>query len=196
MNLVTQRPPPANRVGRHVGDHEFYLSEAAVMLAMAQWLFGQGATEVRIHPDGMHMKGFDIPAWLTSQGFMRMTATGKGQIGGTFHRRNQSLVVHSQPGLGEVVATLSGVDIEIEAKGGCINTRHPGQLSKLRKGLHEAVGQLMASPRSDVRLIAAVPRHPETERLAQRLVSRCALVGIEVALVNDDGSVGLLSQYG
>lgn len=62
MNLVTKRTPPANRAGRHDGDHERYLPEAAVMLAMVKWLFGQGATEVRIHSDGMHMKGYDIPS--------------------------------------------------------------------------------------------------------------------------------------
>jgi hypothetical protein len=139
----------------------------------------------------MHMKGFDIPSWLTGRGFTRATVTGRGQTSGTFRRGDQTLIVHSQPGLGDVVATLNGVEVEIEAKGGCINTRHPGQLSRLRKGLHEAVGQLMASPRAQVRLIAAVPRHPETERLSQRLLPRCTRAGIEIALVNEHGEVGL-----
>jgi hypothetical protein len=160
---------------------------------MAEWLFGQGAPEVRIHPDGMHMKGFDIPLWLAGRGFIRETATGRGQSSGTFRRGGHTLVVHSQPGLGDVVATLDGTEVEIEAKGGCINTRHPGQLSRLRKGLHEAVGQLMASPRGAVRLIAAVASHPETERLAQRLLPRCSRAGIEIALVNEDGTVDLVS---
>ena len=139
------------------------------------------------------MKGFDIPASLAGRGFTRMSTTGRGQTSGAFRRGDLTLTVHSQPGLGDVVCTLHGIEVEIEAKGGCINTRHPGQLSRLRRGLHEAVGQLLGSPRNDVRLIAAVPRHPETERTARRLLPRCAHVGIEIALVAGDGSVELLA---
>ena len=84
--------------------------------------------------------------------------------------------------------------MEIEAKGGCISSCHRGQLSRLRKGLNEAVGQLMASPRPNARLIAAVPLHPETERLGKRLLLRCARVGIDIALVDEDGAVELLSK--
>jgi hypothetical protein len=54
----------------------------------------------------------------------------------------------------------------------------------------------MASPRTDVRLIAAVPRHPETERTARRLLPRCARVGVEIALVGGDGTIGLLPATG
>ena len=116
------------------------------MLAMAEWLFDQGSPDVRIHPDGMHMKGFDIPAWLAGRGFTRMTATGRGQTSGTFRRGDQTLIVHSQPGLGDVVATLDGVEVEIEAKGGCINTRHPGQLSRLRKAFTRPSASSWALP--------------------------------------------------
>jgi len=193
MDLISRRNPPLNRVGSHDGDSELHLSEAGVMLAVADWLFSLGAVEVRVHPDGLHMKHFDMPAWLDAQGFERVSTTGKRGISGTFERNGQRLTIHSQPGLGDVVTTIDGVDIEIEAKGGCINTRHPGQLSKLRKGLHEAVGQLMSSPRKDCRLIAAVPRHSETERLAERLNARCALASIEIVLVDRDGNVGLIT---
>lgn len=192
MTLITERPAPPKRMGKHTGTHERHMYEAAVMLAMAEWLFGKGATEVWMHPDGMHMKGFDIPAWLAGHGFTRTSTTGRGQTSGTFRRHGQTLTVHSQPGHGDVVGTLHGVTVEIETKGGCINTRHPGQRSRLRKGLHEAVGQLLGSPRDAVRLIAAVPRHPETERAAERLLPRCGLVGIEIALVDGEGSVELL----
>ncbi len=37
------------------------------MLAMAEWIFEQGATDVEIHPDGMHLKGFDIRGWLEAE---------------------------------------------------------------------------------------------------------------------------------
>jgi hypothetical protein len=192
VELITERQPPANRIGRHIGDSERHMSEAAVMLAVAKWLFGLGATEVAIHPDGMHMKGFDIPGWLTSAGFERTSTTGVRAVSGAFKRGNHRLTVHSRPGLGDVIAQLDGIHVEVEAKGGCINSRHPGQLSRLRKGLHEAIGQLMGSPRQDTRLIAAVPYHPETEKLAKRLAERCKLAYIEIALIRDDGTVMLL----
>ena len=96
------------------------------------------------------------------------------------------------PGRGDVVGKLGKQDVEIEAKGGCINTRHAGQKSRLRKGLHEAVGQLMASRRRDVRLIAAVPDHGITRALAQDLLPRCGKLGIEIALVDELGRVDLL----
>ena len=38
-------------------------------------------------------------------------------------------------------------------------------------------------------LIAAVPRHAVTERIAGRMARRCRGTGIEIALVSDDGAV-------
>lgn len=162
------------------------------MLAMAEWLFSLGATDVAIHPDGMHMKGFDIPLALASAGFLRTSTTGSRGVSGVFRRGDQQLKVHSQPGLGDIVAEVNGVQIEVEAKGGCVNSRHPGQVSRLRKGLHEAVGQLMASPRLETLLIAAVPYHLETAKLASRLAMRCKSASIEIALVHEDGTVALV----
>ena len=87
---------------------------------------------------------------------------------------------------------IRGDGIEVEAKGGCINTRHAGQLSKLRKHLYEAVGMLLDSRNDACRLIAAVPRHPETERVAERMAKRCHSAGIEIALVSGDGSIWIV----
>lgn len=187
--MITEREPPPNRKGKQIGEYERHMGEAAVMLAMAEWLFLQGATEVSIHPDGMHMKDFDIPGWLASAGFHRVSTTGSRGQSGSFMRGSHELTVHSRPGLGDIIAWIEGAQIEIEAKGGCVNSKHPGQLSRLRKGLHEAVGQLMGSPRSNTRLIAAVPYHSETEKLANRLSTRCKLAQIEIALVREDGTV-------
>jgi len=92
-----------------------------------------------------------------------------------------------------VVAVIDGARVEVEAKGGCINTRHSGQLSKLRKHLYEAVGMLLDSRNDAERLIAAVPRHRETERVAERMAERCRAAGIEIALVAGDGSVSIVA---
>lgn len=159
------------------------------MLAMAEWMFGLGARLVTIHPDGMHLKGFDIQGWLQDQGYLKIQSTGRTVHGGDYGREGRLLRVYPRPGLGDVVCEIDGQRIEVEAKGGCINTRHSGQLSRLRKHLHEAVGQLMASDAQHDRLIAAVPDHVETRQIADRLIRRCQKVGIEIALVSGDGTV-------
>ena len=63
--------------------------------------------------------------------------------------------------------------ISAECKGGIINTRHPGQVSRLYKGLCETVGLLMAS-RRQVRQVAVVPFTEGTLRLAERGAALCA----------------------
>ncbi len=83
--------------------------------------------------------------------------------------------------------TASGI-ISAECKGGIINTRHPGQVSRLYKGLCETVGMLMATP-SQGRQVAVVPLTDATRRLAERLAPRCAMAGIEIALVGRRGEV-------
>ena len=162
------------------------------MLAMAEWMFGLGATEVKIHPDGMHLKGFDVRGWLETEGFAKTADMGRTPAGGVYKRGEQTVIVDPRPGIGDVVAIIDGARIEIEAKGGCINSRHPGLLSKLRKHLYETVGMLLDSCNDADRLIAAVPRHTETERVAQRMSKRCHAAGIEIALVSGDGSVWIV----
>jgi hypothetical protein len=58
----------------------------------------------------------------------------------------------------------------------------------LYKGLCETVGLLMATP-SQGRQVAVVPFTQSTLRLAERLAPRCALAGIEIALVGSRGEV-------
>ena len=65
MNLVTEHHPSPARAARCDGGVELHLTEPAVMLAMAHWLIELGATEVEVHPDGMHLKQFDMGEWLS-----------------------------------------------------------------------------------------------------------------------------------
>lgn len=192
MKLITERLPPLKRVGKCEGPLELHLLEAAVMLAMAKWMFGQGATEVEIHPDGQHLKGFDVRGWLEAVGFVKTADMGRTPAGGVYKSGEQTVTVDPRPGIGDVVAIIDGARVEVEAKGGCINTRHPGQLSKLRKHLYEAVGMLLDSRNDASRLIAAVPRHSETERVAERMAKQCGAAGIEIALVSGDGSIWIV----
>jgi hypothetical protein len=193
--FITVKEPPRNRVGKHRGSGEHHLTEMAVMLAVGEWLFKSGAREVTIHPDGMHLHGFDVPSWCVNRQFEQTAARGTTNVGGTYRRGQETLILYPRPGLGDVTATLNGVPVEVETKGGCINTTHSGQISRLRRGLFEAVGQLMSSPREGTRLIAAVPNHAETQKVAHRMAARCAAVGIEIALVDCEGNVSLMGTH-
>lgn len=189
-DLVTALAPPPNRVGKSDGPYEHHLYEGAVMLAYAMHLLRtQGARDVRIHPDGEHGKQFDFTAWLGRRDFTKISTLGSTTYGGVYRNSaGQTITVHPKSGLGDVVAEAGNRVISAECKGGIINTRHSGQVSRLYRGLCETVGLLMATP-SQGRQIAVVPLTDGTLRLAERLAARCALAGIEIALVGCRGEV-------
>ncbi len=191
-DLVIALAPPPNRIGRHTGELEHHLYEGAVMVAYAMHLLqSPQITEVRIHPDGEHGRQFDFVACLQRRGFLKKSSTGRTSYGGTYaNDAGRSIIIHPQAGLADVVATVGGDQIIFaECKGGIINTRHSGQVSRLYRGLCEAVGLLMATTASPCRRVAVVPYADTTVRLAERLAPRCAQAGIEIALVNGDGTV-------
>lgn len=189
-DLVTALEPPRNRVGKSDGTHEHHLYEGAVMVAYAMHLLRtEGARDVRIHPDGEHGKQFDFAGWLVRRGFAKGSSLGSTAYGGVYRNaEGQTITVNPRSGLGDVVAEAGDHIISAECKGGIINTRHPGQVSRLYKGLCETVGMLMATP-SQGRQVAVVPLTESTRRLAERLAPRCSLAGIEIALVGSRGEV-------
>lgn len=189
-DLVTALAPPPNRGGKSEGPDEHHLYEGAVMLAYAMHLLRtQDARDVRIHPDGEHGKQFDFTAWLGRREFTKISNLGSTSYGGVYRNpAGQTITVHPKSGLGDVVAEVGNHVISAECKGGIINTRHPGQVSRLYRGLCETIGLLMATP-SQGRQIAVVPLTQSTLRLAERLAPRCALAGIEIALVGGRGEV-------
>ena len=189
-DLVTALSPPPNRVGKSDGEHEHHLYEGAVMVAYAMHLLRtQDTRHVRVHPDGEHGKQFDFAAWLLRRDFIKISSVGTTSYGGTYlNAAGQAITVNPKSGLGDVVAEVGNHVISAECKGGIINTRHSGQVSRLHKGLCETDGMLMATP-SPGRQIAVVPFTEGTLRLAERLAPRCALAGIEIALVGSRGEV-------
>lgn len=194
-DLVTALAPPPNRVGKHDGEHEEHLYEGAVMVAFAMHLLRTVQTRsVRIHPDGEHGKRFDFAGWLSRRGFTKISQLGGTTYGGVYRNaEGQEITVNPKSGLGDVVAEVGNHVISAECKGGIINTRHSGQVSRLYRGLCETVGLLMASePRG--RQIAVVPYTAGTLRLAGRMTSRCAVAGIEIALVKSHGEVLMVSH--
>jgi hypothetical protein len=160
------------------------------MIAFAMHLFQTTPTkEVRIYPDGEHGKRFDFCRWLGRHGFTVVSRSGTTAYGRTYaDDEGRTIVIHPRSGLGDVVAQLGEIVVSAECKGGIINTRHSGQVSRLDKGLCEVVGRLMASP-SQGRQVAVVPFTEPTFRLATRLAPRCAKAGIDIALVKSRGEI-------
>ena len=184
-DLIVELDPPSNRRGKCEGSKERHLTEAAVMLAYGMHLL-RTVPELRtveLHPDGEHAKRFEIARWLSAHGFVLKKTLGKTAYCGIYMGGEKSIVVSSIPGKGDVVATTPEEIIIAECKGGIVNTRHAGQISRLRKGLCEAVGLLMSRARGG-RQVVAVPYTGTTPRLAQKLAPRARDAGIEIALVD------------
>jgi hypothetical protein len=172
---------------------EHHFTEGAVMLAFAMHLLRTwpGLPCVEIHPDGEHAKRFDFAGWLQKHGFSLKSPLGKTPFGGTYTSANgQTIVINPKSGCGDVSAEMDGLSIIAECKGGIINTKHPGQTSRLRRGLCEAIGLLLASPVvPGTRQFAVVPFTNVTKRLAKSMASRVHAAGIEIALVDANGNV-------
>lgn len=189
-DLIVELDPPPNRRAKCVGEKERHLTEAAVMLAYGMHLLQTvpGLTTVELHPDGEHAKRFEIALWLSARGFVLKQGYGTTSYCGTYLHEQQAIIVTSTPGKGDVVATTTKEKIIAECKGGIINTRHAGQTSRLRKGLCEAVGLLIARPKGGQQ-VAVVPHTDITLRLAQKLAPRAFDAGIHIALVDERGNV-------
>ena len=189
--LVLREFPPPKRRGFSPAEHdnhEHRLSEAAVMLSFANYLFGEGANEVTIHPDGLHGKQFAIRKWLLANGYTHETSHGRTDYGGIYVNGTRRLRVWLKSGHGDVTAMIGQQFVVAECKGGVYNSRHNGVRSSLRSGLREAVGALLERPDTE-RNIAVVPDAVETRKFAKRLAERAAKAGVEIALVTECGEV-------
>ncbi len=136
MEFITNRKPPPSKVDYYEGPFEQHLLEAAVMLALSQWLFALGAEEVTIHPDGMHVRddtGFDIRGWLEEKGFKKNESYGANRHGGVYESVTQTVRVVFRPGCGDVVAVIGGVRILVEAKGGVYQYESSWSMFKITK---------------------------------------------------------------
>lgn len=191
------REPPEGRRRYCDNGGEVHLTEAAVMIAFAMHLIlVESFTEVDLHPDGEHAKRFDIRSALEHHGFELVEPVATNACSGRYRCSDRSIRVAFTPGKGDVVARGPGGHVAAECKGGVINSNHPGQTSRLRRGLCEAVGLLMVRPASAERQVAVVPATQTTRRLAERMAPRAATAGIEVALVGAAGDVEFVRYSG
>jgi hypothetical protein len=192
-DLITHHTPPPNRATYCEGGVERHLSEGAVMLAFAMHLLRTwaGLKQVGIHPDGEHAKRFAFRPWLELHGFTKTRSSGTTAYAGTYvSKEGHVIVLNPKSGLSDVIATLGDRSIVAECKGGIINTKHPGQQSRLRRGLCETVGLSLAIPIVEGRRqYAVVPKTPVTETMAKKLAPRASSAGITIALVDNAGNV-------
>lgn len=82
------------------------------------------------------------------------------------------MIVHPKSGMGDAALVIDNRRRLVECKGGTVNSKHPGQLSHLGKGLLEAVGALLIVPDDGSRKFAAVPRAALTVTLAAKMAMR------------------------
>jgi hypothetical protein len=193
-DLISHLKPPSNRVGTCEGDVEHHLTEGAVMVAFAVHLLRTvpGLKHLAIHPDGEHGKRFDFLGWLTKHRFAMVKQMGSTPYGGIYQSADteQTILINPKAGKGDVLADIEGKSFVAECKGGVINSSHAGQLSRLRKGLCEAIGLSLSSPVVEgKRQFAVVPQTPTTEKLARRMIVRAKKAGIEIALIDGQGNV-------
>lgn len=196
-SLLTLVVPTEKRKKRLDGDIQEYLTEGAVMLAFALHLLeSTTARRIEIHPDGEHGKRFPFQAQLNARGFEKVRSIGKTDYGGLYRDpAGAEIEINPKAGLGDIVVISECLRIVAEAKGGIVNTRNAGPVSRMRRGLCEAVGLLMSRPRVEgTRHIAVVPDVPVTRKLAQTMVARTQEAGIEIALVDRHGAVTAIAH--
>lgn len=174
------------------------MTEAEVSLRVAFHLLRRRlvSSDVEVAIDGAQVRTgntvhFPIEAFLADSRCMKAEPTEAWQ--GSYHLLDAPfcLTVHSRPGQGDVVASLtSGQTLRVESKKGPLVRSRSSQEYPL---LREAIGQLMtidiAAP-NDL-LAVAVPDSPKFRELITRwrrapLIQR---LGIRLLTVHRDGSV-------
>lgn len=191
---VRDYAPSAKRAAFAEGGVERRMYEAAVMIAVARYLIEQQhfhgqPGSVFIHPDGQHDAQFSFVDCLRMIKFERVEAMGRTKFGGRYVSGEDEIVVFPKSGLGDVTADVGGRRVIAECKGGTLNSRHAGIQSRARTSLSELIGQLMVLSDDGSRQIAVRPWSRQSQDLAERLAPRCAKVGIEIALVHEEGSL-------
>jgi hypothetical protein len=173
------------------------MPEAEVSLRLAFHLLDLPGSQrvARVAIDGAQVKVgrdriFPIVAFLAETGWTQVRQRGSNAWQGDYVNGDQHLIIHSRPGVGDVVMQVGDQRVRAECKGGPL-VRSPS--SQEYPILRRALGQVITVQqvdRGDV-LLVAVPQSPKLRELASRwrdapLVQRA---GIQIVLVGRDGSV-------
>jgi hypothetical protein len=178
------------------------MPEAEVSLRLAEYLTEQpgfgGHVDVAIDGASVAVHGaevFNIAGYLSAFGWelIERNAGSRNEWAATYRRREATMRVHSQPGIGDVAATIYGMRVIAECKKGPL-VKKLGSQENPR--LTSAIGQaLLLDAEPDDLLVAAVPSTDAFRRLAVQWRERPRLraAGIQIALVGRDGTVDGLS---
>lgn len=180
VSLPPDQMPEAEvalRLAFHLLEHPASSDEASVALDGAQ---------IRVQ----RRQVFPIRPFLFDLGWKQVAQSGKNQWQGEYERKGSRLVLHSSPGVGDVVAHVGQARIRAECKKGPLIYKPGG---KEYPALHEALGQALTVDSvepGDV-LAVAVPLTDRFSRLIARWRTAPLVVRSEIRLVmvGRDGSV-------
>jgi hypothetical protein len=173
------------------------MPEAEVALRLAFYLLGQptSAGHADVAVDGASVlvsqaEIFPISKFMI-EGQWRLTAqSGKNAWHGLYSRGAQTLRLHSQSGIGDVVASVGSIRFRAECKKGPLVKKDGSPEYRL---MRETIGQLMTVEEvaEGDRLVVAVPLTDRFRRLALQWAVRplIAKAKINFALVGRDGKV-------
>jgi len=173
------------------------MAEAEVSLRLAFYLLDLPGSDgvARVAIDGAQVKVgkrrvFPIVDFFRDTGWVQEEQIGSRGWQGRYVKDGQTLIIHSRPGVGDVVVGVGKKRIRAECKGGPL-VKKPGsrEYRKLREALGQAITVDQVHP-NDV-LMVAIPRTAAFSRLARRW-RRAPLVagaGIQIVLVGRDGMV-------
>ena len=173
------------------------MPEAEVSLRLAFYLLALPGSDgvARVAIDGAQVKVgkrrvFPIVDFLSGMGWEQAEQMGSRDWQGRYVKGGQMLIIHSRPGVGDVVVGVGKKRIRAECKGGPL-VKKPG--SREYRKLREALGQVITVGHVDPDdvLMVAIPRTDAFCRLAGRW-RRAPLVvgaGIRIVLVGRDGTV-------
>jgi hypothetical protein len=151
------------------------MTEAEVSLRVAFYYLENNLviSDVQVAIDGAQIKTanmvhFDIAKFLKDQGWNQNAGTQGWQ--GTYSKAGISnkLVIHSNPGMGDVIVNLNNGNIlRVESKKGTLTRSRSSAEYRL---LHEAIGQLMTIDKISDKDIFAVAV-PNSDKMVQ-LITR------------------------
>ena len=173
------------------------MPEAEVSLRLAFYLLALPGSDgvARVAIDGAQVKVgkrrvFPIEGFLRGMGWEQAEPIGHKDWQGRYVKGGQTLIIHSRPGVGDVVVRVGAKRIRAECKSGPL-VKKPGsrEYRKLREALGQAITVDHVDP-DDV-LMVAIPRTDAFSKLAERWRSAPLVVGagIQIVLVGRDGKV-------
>ena len=172
---------------------ESKMSEAEVTLRLAISLISNGHTkeDVVTAIDGAQVKigetvHFQILEFLSTNGWLPNNKSGRWQCAYKNKDYQQSIVVHSNSGEGDLVATLnSGKRLRVESKKGPLVRSKSSQEYPL---IREAIGQLMTIEHADPNdvLSVAVPSSEKFNALAAKWRERPLMKSTNIHIVTVD----------